>query len=332
MKKRFQIKITGPIVIYILMVFLFSITAKRFFTVSNATNIIRQASVLALAAFGQTFVILIAGIDLSIGAVMGLTSCIAAVLMVNGIATPFWAVVIALLAAAFCGLISGVVTNYIGLDPFVATFGMWGMALGAALIITEERVVFGFPETLRVFHDGEIFGIPVPLVIVLIVWGILYFFLKYTAPGISTYAIGGNEESARLSGIPVRFHKTMIYTFSGFMAGIAGIMFLSRSNSAQALDTIGFEFDSICAVVLGGTALAGGKGGVKETLIGVVLFATLRNGLNMMGVNLYLQLVFVGVILILAYIVEGQTESIKSIRNIIANAFRKKTVAEGKAE
>jgi ribose transport system permease protein len=307
-RRRFRIRISGPIIIFVIMVAVFAIASRRFFTLSNAANIIRQGSVLALAAFGQTFVILLGGIDLSIGAVMGLTSCAAAISMVNLGFSPLLAVLVALLVSLLCGTINGVVANYIGLNPFVATFGMWGMALGVALIITEERVIYGFPETLRVLHDGELLRIPVPLFIVLAVWAVLHIFLRRTPKGTATYAIGGNEEAARLSGISVRLHKTLIYSFSGLMAGMAGILFLARTNAAQAIDTIGFEFDSICAVVLGGTVLAGGRGGAKETLIGVFLFATLRNGLNMMGVNLYLQLVFVGVILILAYVAESQRQ------------------------
>ncbi len=303
--RRFRLPITGPVIMLLLIIVFFSVMSRRFFSLSNAANIIRQGSVLALAAFGQTFVILIAGIDLSIGAVMGLTSSTAALLMLGGFA-PGLAVLIALLVALACGSINGVVTNYIGLNPFVSTFGMWGMSLGVALVITEERVIFGFPEALRFLHDGSLLGIPAPLIMVLAIWAVLHFFLRRTAGGTSVYAIGGNEESARLSGIPVRFRKTLLYAFSGLMAGLAGILFLARANSASAIDTIGFEFDSICAVVLGGTALAGGRGGVKETLLGVALLATLRNGMNMVGVNHYLQLVSVGVILILAYVAEGQ--------------------------
>lgn len=326
---RLKGKISGPLIIFVLLLVFFSLFARRFFTFSNAANIVRQASVLALAAFGQTFVILIAGIDLSIGAVMGLTSSTAAVLMVKASVDPIAAVFIAVIVSILCGSINGIVTNYIGLNPFVSTFGMWGMALGAGLIITEERVVFGFPETLRVFHDGVVLGIPVPLLIVLFIWSLLHFFLRRTPAGTATYAIGGNEESARLSGIPVRLQKTLIYTFSGFMAGLAGILFLSRANAAQAVDTIGFEFDSICAVVLGGTALAGGRGGVKETLIGVLLFATLKNGLNMLGVNLYLQLVFVGVILILSYIAETQKSKGRTLLAALAVWNNKKEKGGG---
>lgn len=319
MNGRIRFKITGPVIIGIIVILFFALFAENFLTGSNAANIIRQGSVLALVAFGQTFAILIAGIDLSVGALMGLGSCTAAILMVKGIAPPVVAVFLAILLVTFCGLISGVVTNYIGLNPFVSTFGMWGMALGVGLIITEERVIFGFPETLRFLHDGEILGVPVPLLCVVVIWVILHFILKRTSWGIAVYAIGGNEESAGLSGISVKFQKTMLYTLSGFLAGLAGIMFLARTNAAQALDTIGFEFDSICAVVLGGTSLAGGKGGVTQTMIGVAIIAIARNGMNMMGVNMYLQLVFVGVILILAYIADSQKSQISTLRRMFLN-------------
>ena len=217
------------------------------------------------------------------------------------------AALIGIATAALCGLLNGMVHSFLGLNPFVPTFGMWGMALGAALIITEERVITGFPGSLRFLHDGELLGLPAPLLLVAAVFLLLHLFLRATPAGIATYAIGGNEGAARLSGIRVRLHKTAIYTFSGLMAGIAGILFLARSNAAQAIDTIGYEFDSIAAVVVGGTSLMGGKGGVAQTLVGVALIATLRNGLNMVGVNLYLQLVFIGLGLILAYVSENRS-------------------------
>jgi ribose transport system permease protein len=317
-KRRFQVRVSGPMIICAGTVVFFSLFAKNFFSASNAANIIRQASVLAIVAFGQTFAIIIQGFDLSVGAVMGLTACVTALLMIQGMVPVVVVLILALLVATFCGLINGVVTNYIGLNPFVATFGMWGMALGVALVISEEKVVFGLPNTLRFLHDGEWLGIPVPLILVMIIWVILHLFLKLTPYGTATYAIGGNPTAAELSGIPVRRYKTMVYAFSGLMAGIAGILFLARANAAQAVDTIGYEFDSIVAVVVGGTSLMGGKGGVAQTLLGVVLLAAVRNGLNMMGASIYLQLVAVGVILILAYIAENQASSLggKGIRDL----------------
>ena len=299
--------LSGPVVIILGMIVLFSLLSEGFFSPSNAVNIIRQASVLALVSFGQTFVILLAGIDLSVGAVMGLTSCVTAQLMLAGHVHPAVAALFGIATAAVCGLLNGMVHSFLGLNPFVPTFGMWGMALGAALIITEERVITGFPSSLRFLHDGEFLGLPAPLFLVAAVFLLLHLFLRATPAGVATYAIGGNEAAARLSGIRVRLHKTAIYAFSGFMAGIAGILFLARSNAAQAIDTIGYEFDSIAAVVVGGTSLMGGKGGVAQTLVGVALIATLRNGLNMVGVNLYLQLVFIGLGLILAYVSESRS-------------------------
>jgi ribose transport system permease protein len=314
--------VSGPIVICAGMILLFSLLSDNFFSVSNAVNIVRQACVLALVSFGQTFVILLAGIDLSVGAVMGLTSCVAAFLMLKVQLAPVLAAVAGVGVASLCGLANGLVHSLLGLNPFVPTFGMWGMALGAALIITEERVLTGFPGTLRVLHDGEPLGLPAPLLIVAAFAVALHLFLRATPAGIATYAIGGNEAAARLSGIRVTVHKTVVYTFCGFMAGVAGIVFLARSNAAQAVDTIGYEFDSIAAVVVGGTSLAGGKGGVTQTLAGVALIAVLRNGLNMVGVNLYLQLVFIGLVLILAYVTENQSlyRSLQHLRRRVACA------------
>jgi ribose transport system permease protein len=319
---------SGPIIICLGMIVVFSLLSENFFSLSNAINIVRQASVLALVAFGQTFVILLAGIDLSVGAVMGLTSCVAATLMLKAHLAPMLAAVVGIGTGALCGMMNGLVHSLLGLNPFVPTFGMWGMALGAALIITEERVVTGFPATLRALHDGELLGLPAPLLLVAAIFLVLHAFLKATPHGIATYAIGGNEGAARLSGIRVRLHKTLIYTFSGFMAGVAGILFLARSNAAQAIDTIGYEFDSIAAVAVGGTSLMGGRGGVAQTVVGVALIATLRNGLNMVGVNLYLQLVFIGVVLILAYVSENQ-DLVVFLRNVRQRLAGTTASAEG---
>ena len=299
--------VSGPIIICLAMIGAFSLLSENFFSLSNAVNIVRQASVLALVAFGQTFIILLVGIDLSVGADMGLPSCVTATLMLQAHLAPALAAVIGVGVATLCGLVNGLVHSFLGLNPFVPTFGMWGMALGAALIVTEERVLTGFPANLRVLHDGEFLGLAAPLLLVAGIFLILQTFLKAPPHGIPSSAIGGNEGAARLSGIRVRLHKTLIYAFSGFMAGAAGVLFLARSNAAQAIDTIGYEFDSIAAVVVGGTSLMGGKGGVAQTLVGVALIATLRNGLNMVGVNLYLQLVFIGLGLILAYVSENRS-------------------------
>lgn len=304
---RLTAALSGPVIIILGMILLFSLLAEGFCSPSNAVNIIRQASVLALVAFGQTFVILLAGIDLSVGAVMGLTACVTAQLMLAGHVHPAVAALAGIAIAAGCGLANGLVHSFLGLNPFVPTFGMWGMALGVALIITEERVITGFPGGLRFLHDGELLGLPVPLLLVAATFLLLHLVLRATPAGIATYAIGGNEGAAGLSGIRVRLHKTLVYTFCGCMAGVAGILFLARSNAAQAIDTIGYEFDSVAAVAVGGTSLMGGRGGVAQTLVGVALIATLRNGLNMVGVNLYLQLVFIGLGLILAYVSENQS-------------------------
>lgn len=306
MRKRASVEIGGPVWICLALIIVLSFLTESFMSLSNLKNLIRQSSVLALAAFGQTLVILVEGTDLSVGAVMGLTSCSAAVAMVNGGWSPWAAILLAIGVAVVCGLINGFIVSYIGLNPFVATYGMWGIALGIALVITNERFIYGLPEGLSRMHYGEVFGIPIPLLVVVGIGWLLNFALKSTTIGVKIHAIGGNSTSAELSGIPVKACRMMVYAFSGFMAGLAGIMFLSRCNAAQGMDTIGYEFDSIAAVVAGGTSLSGGKGSIGQTVIGVILIAIVRNGLNLLGVNTYLQMVIIGSVLVLAYVFKSR--------------------------
>jgi len=240
---------------------------------------------------------------------MGLTSCTSALLMVNKSVPAVPAILAGIAVAVICGLINGFMVSYVGLNPFVATYGMWGMALGIALVATDERFVFGLPEGLSTLHYGEMLGIPLPLIIVLAVGILLNFVLRSTTVGVATHAIGGNATTAELSGINVRRHRMLVYAFSGLMAGFAGIMFLARCNAAHGLDTIGYEFDSVAAVVAGGTSLTGGRGGIPQTIVGVTLITIVRNGLNLLGVNSYLQMVIIGCVLVLAYCVRAQKAS-----------------------
>ncbi|MCJ7788805.1 MAG: ABC transporter permease [Candidatus Atribacteria bacterium] len=293
--------ITGPVIILFFMVVLFAIFIESFFEISNISNIFRQSCMLALVSIGQTIAILMGGIDLSQGSVMGLVSVSAALIMANGVPI-IPGIIMGLLIGLVCGLINGWFIAYIKIPPFVATFGMFGMALGLGLVITQERVVWGFPETVRVIHDGELVGIPAPIIIVVVFYLLFYYLMHYTTYGTGLFAIGGKEDAAELSGIPTRFYKMLGYGISGIMAGAAGLMMMARMNSAQAIIGSGYEFEAIAATVLGGTVMSGGKEG--KTLIGVLIIGILRNGLNLMGVNVYLQLVAIGSIIILAYIFE----------------------------
>lgn len=308
---------SGPIVIMVILFITFSLFIPNFFHPGNLNNILRQAGMLALVAIGQCFVILIGGIDLSQGSVMGFTGVITAILLAQNV--PFiFGILIGLGIAFALGVINGYLISYVNVPAFVATFGMGGMALGLALVITEGRVVWGFPETIRLLHDTEIFGISILFLIVGLVYAISFWILRYTRFGTSIYAIGGNKTSAYLSGINVKKNAMLCYGISGCLAGFAGMMLVARMNSARAIMGSGYEFEAIAAVILGGTNRLGGKGGAWETLVGVMIIALVKNGLNLIGVSLYLQLVVLGLVLVIVYIFNQNPITRKNQGKILA--------------
>ncbi|MFA5603152.1 MAG: ABC transporter permease [Bacilli bacterium] len=301
-KKGKKLHLSGPAIILIVLVVVSSLFINSFIRIGNINNILRQASMLSLVAMGQCIVILLAGIDLSQGSVMGLTGVSTALILSKGVPlVP--GIILGLAIAMFCGLINGYLISYVKIPQFVATFGMFGMALGVALVISDSRVIWGFPETVRVIHDGEILGISAPFVIVGIIYLIMFWLLKFTRFGTSIYAIGGNATAAELSGMPVKRNVMLSYGISGLLAGAAGIMLMARMNSARAIMGTGYEFEAIAAVILGGTNRLGGKGGAVETITGVLILAVVRNALNLIGVSVYLQMVAVGFVLIVVYII-----------------------------
>ena len=312
----------GPFIALLALFVIFSIFVNRFFHVNNLTNIFRQAIVLSFVSLGQMVSILLKGINLSVGSVMGLSSVVTGLVLVNGVPL-IPGVAIGLLVGLAAGLISGYLIAYTEMPAFISTFGMRGIAMGAALVLSNESVIWGFTENLRLIHDGAILGIPAPFWALLVVYALFYLMLKYTSFGTGIYAIGGNEDAAVLSGVKVRLLKMWGYGLGGLMAAVGGVMMTARVNSAQAIHGVGFEFDSIAAVVLGGTMLGGGKGGVIQTLIGVFIIATLRNGMNLIGISVYFQLVFIGLIIIVAYMIDG----IKEYFNTLIRSHQKR---EGK--
>lgn len=309
-RRRFGV-VSGPLIVLILLFVAFSIFVEPFLYVSNLNNVVRQASMLALVAIGQCIVILLAGIDLSQGSVMGLTSVATALILARGVPlVP--GIVLGLLVALACGLITGWLVSYVKVPPFVATFGMYGMALGIALVISGERVIWGFPPEIMVLQASHVLGIPAPVVILVVVYAFYYWLLRLTKFGTSLYAMGGNESAASLSGVPVLRNQMIAYGLSGLMAGTGGVMILARMNSARAIMGQGYEFEAIAAVILGGTNRLGGKGGVLQTLVGVFIIAIVRNGLNLLGINLYIQLIAIGCVLIFGYVFDSQREVVSA--------------------
>jgi ribose transport system permease protein len=279
------------------------ILTPHFLTVSNLLNVAQQATIIAIIAVGMTFVIITGGIDLSVGSVLAFAGVVMANALQSGVPLPL-ALLIGLGIGLLCGVINGLLITIGRLPPFIATLGMMSVARGAALMFTEGRPISGFPEGLRSIATGEILRIPAPVVIMIVVYLIAHFVLKRTKLGRYTYAIGGNEEAALLSGINVRLNKTLVYGIAGLLSGLAAILLTARLNSAQPIAGMNYELDAIAATVIGGTSLLGGEGTVSGTLIGALIMAVLRNGLNLLSVSSFFQQVVIGSVIIFAVLID----------------------------
>lgn len=290
-----------PLVIVLMGVF-FGAINPNFWTMTNLTNVARQVSILALISVGETFAILSAGIDLSVGSLLALVSVICAQTMLEyGVAVGILA---GILIGAVCGLINGILIAKARIPPFIATLAMLVGARGLALTLSGGLPIAGLPKSFLTIGAGYILGIPIPAIIAAIVMAIGYFILSRTAFGRNVYAVGGNEEAAMLSGINVSRVKILVYLLSGVCAGIAGVVLTSRVISGQP--TLGEvqELYAIAAVVIGGSKISGGYGGVGKTVLGVLVLGLLNNGLNLIRVSSYVQLIVIGVIIVLAVYVD----------------------------
>ena len=294
----------GTLIGLVLLCAVLWILTPHFLTVSNLLNIVQQTSINAIVAAGMTFVIVSGGIDLSVGSIVALSGVVlGVVLQMNQppLVTPLAA---ALAAGTACGLLNGVLISFGRLPPFIVTLGMMSVARGAALVFTEGRPVSGFDEGFRWIATGNIAFVPAPVIVMLIVYAIAHFVLTRTTFGRYVYAIGGNEEATRLSGVAVRFHKTAVYGVAGLMSAVAAIVLTARLNSAQPIAGMMYELDAIAATVIGGTSLLGGEGSLGGTLIGALIMGVLRNGLNLLGVSSFLQQIVIGVVIVVAVLVD----------------------------
>jgi len=279
------------------------ILTPHFLTVSNLLNVLEQSAINAIVAAGMTFVIISGGIDLSVGSVLALAGIVLASLLQAGAGLPI-AVTVALASAAICGLLNGLFVTVGRLPPFIATLGMMSVARGLALIWAEGRPISGFSESFRLMATGRPLGIPAPVLITLVVYAIAHVALAHSVFGRSIYAIGGNEEASRLSGVPVRFHKVGAYVVCGLTSGVAAVVLTARLNSAQPTAGIMYELDAIAATVIGGTSLFGGEGTLLGALIGALIMGVLRNGLNLLNVSSFVQQFVIGVVIIAAVLID----------------------------
>jgi ribose/xylose/arabinose/galactoside ABC-type transport system permease subunit len=293
----------GTLIGLIMLCIILWILTPHFLTVSNLLNVTQQTAINAIIAVGMTFVIITAGIDLSVGSIMAFSGVVLASALNAGLPIPL-AIFIGLGVGLLCGLVNGLLITFGNLPPFISTLGMMSVARGAALLYTQGRPISGFTGSFRFLAVGEILSVPVPVIIMIVVYLIAHTLLTRTKLGRYTYAIGGNEEAALLSGINVKFYKTIVYGLSGLLSGLAAIILTARLNSAQPIAGIMYELDAIAATVIGGTSLMGGEGRIVGTLIGALIMGVLRNGLNLLGVSSFIQQTVIGAVIIIAVLVD----------------------------
>lgn len=274
------------------------IATPNFLTSGNLLNVGIQAAVIAILAFGMTFVIITAGIDLSVGSLAAL-GAMATAFMFTQTGVPGWfSLILGLAVGALTGAASGLAVAYAKLPPFIATLAMLSIARGLTLVISGGKPI-STPGTVN-FMGSSIGPVPVPIIMMAIAGIVCAFILNKTVLGRTMYAIGGNPEAARLSGLPVKKVLVTVYALSGLFAGLAGLVLAGRLSSAQPTAGAGYELDAIAAVVIGGASLAGGVGGAFGTLIGALLLAVIRNGLNILNVSSFWQQVVIGLVIALA--------------------------------
>ncbi|MGW2858579.1 ABC transporter permease/substrate-binding protein [Streptomyces sp. NPDC001205] len=293
----------GALSALVVLVAALALLSGDFLTTQNLLNVGVQAAVTAILAFGVTFVIVSAGIDLSVGSVAALSSTVLAWSATSG-GVPVWlAVVLAVATGIACGLVNGVLVSYGKLPPFIATLAMLSVGRGLSLVVSQGSPI-AFPDSVSVLGDTLGGWLPVPVLVMIGAGLLTAFVLSRTYIGRSMYAIGGNEEAARLSGLRVKRQKLVVYALSGLFAAVAGIVLASRLASAQPQAAQGYELDAIAAVVIGGASLSGGVGKASGTLIGALILAVLRNGLNLLSVSAFWQQVVIGVVIALAVLLD----------------------------
>ncbi|MBC8499223.1 MAG: ribose ABC transporter permease [Candidatus Atribacteria bacterium] len=276
----------------------FSVLSERFFTISNMLIVMRQTSIVAFLAVGMSFVILGAGIDLSVGSVLAFSGAVGAGVIQNG--GVFLGVLAGLALGTALGFFNGIVITKLKIPAFIATLAMMAIARGGTLVYTDGRPITGLPSSFAFLGRGYIGNVPFPIVLMLIIFILAYIVLKLTRFGRYVYATGGNINAARASGIKVDNVIISTFAISGFLSGLTGMVLASRLNSAQPTAGMGYELDAIAAVVLGGTSLFGGEGELWGTLVGAFIMGILNNGLNMLNVSSFYQQVVKGIVILIA--------------------------------
>ena len=297
-------QVPGVAVVLVLLAAVFGVVAPGFLSIPNLSNILVQSTILLMLALPMTLIIMTEGLDLSMGAVLTLTSLVVAIVSVST-----GSLLLGLLAAAAVGTAFGVVNGWLvavlGIPPFVATLGTLGMAQGLSLIVSDGQSVVGIPHSVRDVYSGAVAGVPVPILVALASYLVFHGLLYHTRFGTYVFALGGNREALKYAGLSPTRLLIMVYALGGATVGIAGVLMTARMNSGHPTAGLGLEFDAIAAVAVGGTSFERGNGWLFGTVLGVVSVGVLRNGLNLLALPSSIQVASVGFLVILALFVDG---------------------------
>jgi ribose transport system permease protein len=301
--RRFQLEIRMFSVLAALSIAL-SLVSSHFFSLGNLFNLMDQSVVVGIAAIGQTFVILVAGIDLSVGALTGVAGMVLGLALTSaGLPVPV-AIVAALAVGGLMGLVNGLLVTVGRIAPFIVTLGMMSIGRSLAYVISDGNSLSSLPQGLSYIGSADVFGVPANFLFVILLFALAWYYLTYTKGGRTLYAIGSNIEAARASGLKVSYYTNLAYVLSGALAALAAVMLGSRLMSIDPIAGNGLELDAIAAVVIGGASLFGGRGSMIGTLFGVLIMAMIRNGLNLLNVGPYWQGSAIGAIIIVAVLAE----------------------------
>ena len=322
----YYLGILTPLIFLILLILIFSSLHPRFLHPLNIFNVMRQISITGLIALGMTFVIIVRGIDLSVGSLIALCGLVGAVIAKGGLVERFsvgldtdlanpwyWALAGSVLIGLLAGTLNGVCITKLKVPAFVVTLGGLSAYRGTALIVSDGGPISGFNEAYRWIGQGKIGMVPIPVIIFLVFIVLCHIVLKYTVYGRHIYSVGGNPEAARLSGININLIITSTYIITGFFVGLSAFILSARLNSSEAVAGMGYELNVIAIVVVGGTSLFGGMGSILGTIIGAMLFGVLQNGLVLLNVSSYIQQIIIGIILILAVTFDKFSKSARQV-------------------
>ena len=303
---------TGGIFLALILVcVLFSSMTSRFLTTTNLSVILNQVSVNAILAFGVTFVIIAGGIDLSLGSLVAVCGVVVALLSQNNEYSLWIAIIGTLVAGLSLGALNGIIVVLTKVPPFIVTLGTMPIGRGMALTLSNGPPISDLNESLNFLGNGDLFGIPIPILFLVLSYGTCHVLLTKTVFGRYVKAIGGNEMASYVAGVRVNRIKLYVYMISGLFAALAGILLTARINTGQPNAGLGFELDAIAAVIIGGTSTRGGKGTITGTLLGVLFIGVINNGLDLINVSAYWQQVIMGGIIILAVVLDGLYQKLK---------------------